>query len=289
MDRIALIGLGAMGAPMAANLLKAGFPVIVHNRTREREEPLAELGSERAPSPARAAADADIIITIVSDVPDVLEVICGPEGVLEGCRAGSLIIDMSTIGPAAARDIADSVQSSGSSFLDAPVSGGPPGAQAGTLSIMVGGSEQDVRRATPAFEAMGKRITHFGPVGSGQAAKLVNQVIGAINLCAVAEGLAFAETLGLEAPRVVEALSGGAATSWMLENLGPRMLSSDFDPGFKVGLQVKDLRLVLAEADRSGSAAVLTRVAKQMLDGAIALGHGDDGTQSVIDAVRSLA
>lgn len=288
MTRIAFVGMGAMGAPMAANLLKAGFPVTVHNRTREREEPLAAMGASRAASPAEAAAGAEIIFTCVSDVPDVKQVICGTGGVLEGAPKGALVIDTSTIGPAAAREIAQECAARGVRFLDAPVSGGVGGAQAGTLSIMVGGDARDFQEAMPALQAMGRSVAHFGPVGAGQAAKLVNQIIGAGALAAVAEGLVAAGCFGLDRDQVVQAVSQGAAGSWMLENLGPKMNSGELSGGFRVALQQKDLRLVIQAAEESGMSLALTRLVSQFFAAAEAKGHSDDGTQSIVTAFEEL-
>ena len=288
MTRIAFIGMGAMGAPMAGNLLKAGFPVTVHNRTREREEPLAALGAVRAASPAEAAAGADIVFTCVSDVPDVEEVICGPRGVLQGIGDGRLVVDLSTIGPKAARAIAARCAEAGVRFMDAPVSGGPLGAQQATLSIMAGGEATDLEEAFPALRAMGRTIVHCGPVGTGQATKLVNQIVGACTFCAVAEGLTFSNAAGLDGAKTIEAVGGGAAGSWMMTNLAPRMLAGDFEGGFKVSLQAKDLRLVLAEADEMGLPLPITRLVSQLLAWLEQNGHGQHGTQSIIAAYKAI-
>lgn len=278
-----------MGGPMAGNLLKAGFEVTVHNRTRSREEPLADLGASRAASAAEAARDADIAITIVSDVPDVKEVVCGPDGVLQGLRAGKLIVDMSTIGPKAAREISASCAQSNARFVDAPVSGGPSGAENGTLAVMAGGAREDFEEAFPLFEAMGKSVALMGPVGAGQATKLVNQVIGAVTFCGVAEGVALAEKLGIDPGKALEVIAGGAAGSWMVERLGPRMIAHDFDGGFKIDLQEKDIRLVLENADELGLPMPLTRMISQFLAAAQAEGHGQQGTQAVISVWESLS
>lgn len=288
-QRIGFVGLGAMGKGMAANLIRAGFEVTVHNRTREKEEPFAEMGAARAATPAEAAADADVVITIVSDVPDVKEVICGPEGVLGGVRSGKIVIDMSTIGPKAAGEIAESCRGAGVRFLDAPVSGGPSGAADGTMAIMVGGDEAALAEAMPVLQAMGRTIVRFGGCGAGQAAKLVNQVFCAANFAGAAEGLLLAERLGLDRQALIPALSGGAAGSWMLANLGPKMVARDFEGGFRVRLQAKDLRLVLECADELGLSSVLTRYVLQLLDSIVARGDGDWGTQSVITACEEMA
>ncbi len=288
MTRIAFIGMGAMGAPMAGNLLKAGLPVTVHNRTREREEPLAALGAARAASPAEAASGADIVFTCVSDVPDVEEVVCGPRGVLAGIAPGRLVVDMSTIGPKAARSIAERCRQAGVRFMDAPVSGGPLGAQQATLSIMAGGDAADLEEAMPALNAMGTTIVHCGPVGAGQATKLVNQIVGACTFCAVAEGLTFSRAAGLDGEKTIQAVGGGAAGSWMMTNLAPRMLSRDFEGGFKVALQAKDLRIVLAEADELGLPLPMTRMVMQLLSWLEASGHAQHGTQSIIAAYEAM-
>ena len=283
---VAVIGLGAMGAPMAANLLKAGFDVTVHNRTRNREKPLVELGARRAESPEAASRDADIVITMVSDVPDVTEVICGFDGVLNGIRADKLVIDMSTIGPKAARKIAQSCAQSNVRFMDAPVSGGPIGAQNATMAIMAGGSEQDYATARGVFGALGGIIELMGPVGAGQATKMVNQVIGAINFSAVAEGLVLCKALGINQTKAMSVIGGGAASSWMTQHLASKMIAHDFGGGFKVDLQVKDLRLALENADELGLPMPLTRVVVQFLKAAQAAGHGEQGTQSVISVLE---
>ena len=286
--KVGFIGLGAMGAPMAENLLKAGFAVTVHNRTRCKEEPLAALGARRAGSPAEAADGADCVITIVSMPADVKEVVSGPSGALKGAGQGALVIDMSTVGPAAAREVAADCAAAGCRFLDAPVSGGVWGAQQGTLSIMVGGTEEDFSAALPVFQAMGQTVIHFGPTGAGQAAKLANQIAVAGTVASVAEALVFAREMGLDLEKLIGAVSKGAGQSWALENLGPRMAARDFGGGFKVSLQEKDIRLVLQAADEAGMTPALTRLASQFFRAAEADGHGEDGTQSVITAFEKL-
>src|SRR5579885_3575831 len=241
--RIGVIGLGIMGAPMARNLLRAGHAVVVYGRTRARVAALLAAGATAAPSPAALAAEVDAVVTSLPDTPDVEAVYLGEQGVLAGARPGLLAIDTSTIAPEAARGVA---------FLDAPVSGGEQGAIAGTLAIMVGGEAEAVERARPIFAAIGRQTTHMGGPGQGQATKLVNQVIGAVTLAAVAEGIVLATRAGLDPAQVVAAVGGGAAASWMLANLGPRMQRRDFAPGFMVRLQQKDLRLALAAAARLG-------------------------------------
>ncbi|MBP7690501.1 MAG: NAD(P)-dependent oxidoreductase, partial [Anaerolineales bacterium] len=238
-DRIGFIGLGIMGRGMVRNLLKAGFPVRVWNRTAARMAELAPDGALPAASPADLAAGADLIITCVSDTPDVEAVLTGPAGVLEGVRAGALVIDMSTISPQATRQLAAQLAARGVGMLDAPVSGGSEGAAKGTLAIMVGGPAAEVARALPAFQAMGKTITHVGEHGAGQMVKLMNQILVVVNMLAVGEALLFAQAGGLDLPQALEAVKHGAAGSWMLSQRGPQVLARDWRPGFTIDLQEK--------------------------------------------------
>jgi len=287
--RVGFVGLGIMGASMARNVLKAGFPLTVYNRTRSREKPLLEAGARAGGSPAEVARASDIVLTCVSDTPDVREVVLGESGALKGAVPGTVIADMSTISPAAAREIAARCAKKGVDFLDAPVSGGDKGAREGTLSIMVGGSEEAFKRALPVFEAMGKTITRIGGSGAGQVAKLVNQVICAGNLLGCAEGLALAEASGVDPRGILAAVSQGAARSWILENLGPKMLSGDFAPGFFVRLKQKDLRLAQELGSETGASLPGTALVQQLYRGIEASGGGELGTQSLIVALRRLA
>lgn len=287
--RVGFIGLGIMGLPMARNLLRAGHTVIGYARTRAKAEALAKDGATIAGSAAEAARDVDAVITCVTDSPDVEQVVAGPGGVFEGAAPGLLLIDMSTIAPRVAQQLSAAAQSRGIDFLDAPVSGGDRGAIAGTLSIMVGGAAAAVERARPLFEAMGKQITHTGPSGSGQMTKLVNQVVGACTLAAVAEGVHLARRAGLDPEKTIAAIGGGAAASWMWSNLGPRMQADDFAPGFMVRLQQKDLRLALAAAADARTPLPLTAVVQQLLGSVEAHDGGDLGTQAIVTALRHLA
>src|SRR5437867_5733536 len=284
--RVGVIGLGIMGAPMARNLLRAGHPLTVHTRTRARAAGLLADGAAWADSPAALAAAVDAVITMLPDTPDVEAVIAGPDGVLAGARAGLLAIDMSTIDPAAARALAERASETGVALLDAPVSGGEQGAIAGTLSIMVGGAAAAFDRAGPLFAALGKRVTYMGGPGQGQMTKLVNQVVGAGTLAAVAEGVLLAAGAGLDPAAVVEAVGGGAAASWMLAEQAPRMQRRDFAPGFMVRLQQKDLRLALASAERLGVPLPLTALVQQLLAAVEARGGGDLGTQAIVTALE---
>jgi 3-hydroxyisobutyrate dehydrogenase len=284
--RIAFIGLGSMGAPMAANLLASDFDLTVHNRTRAKEEPLAEAGARRAPDP-RSAADADVVITMVKADADVEEVLLGPSGVVAGARPGTLVVDMSTIAPTSARAFADRLAQSDIHMLDAPVSGGTEGAEKGTLSIFVGGDERELDRARPVLDALGSTVTHFGPSGSGQLAKAVNQIIVGGTFLAVAEGLAFALEAGLsDGDKLISALSAGAASSWGLENRGRRIVNGEYPLGFRVSLHRKDLRIALEEASRLEIGLPASELVLRLEDALIEAGHGDLDLSALAKAVR---
>lgn len=288
-ERIGFIGLGIMGRGMAANILRAGYPLTVWNRTRERSAELEAAGARVADSPAGLAAQSDIIITCVSDTPDVQEVILGEGGVIEGVGAGSLVIDMSTISPAATQEIAAALAEVGVAMLDAPISGGSEGAAQGTLSIMVGGETEALERAMPVLETMGKRITHVGPTGSGQTVKLVNQVMVVGNCLAMCEGLMLAQAGGVDLQRALEAVSAGAAGSWMLSNRGPQILARDWRPGFTIALQQKDLRLVLEAADQLGVPVPGTGLIFQLYRTLEARELEGDGNHALVKALEALA
>ncbi|MCC5806095.1 MAG: NAD(P)-dependent oxidoreductase [Opitutales bacterium] len=251
-EPIGFIGTGIMGAGMARNLHKAGFPLTVWNRTRERTRPLAEEGIAVSES-VRALAEASaVVILCLGDTPDVEAVLFGEGGAACGDAAGKLFIDCSTISPEATKAIAARLTEHGAAFLDAPVSGGSEGAAKGTLSIMVGGAAEDVRRARPAFEAMGRTVTHVGPHGAGQMVKLVNQILVAGSMLAMGEALNFARAGGLDLETTLAAVKDGAAGSWTLSNRGPQVIAEDWRPGFTIDLQLKDLRLVRETADALG-------------------------------------
>ncbi len=286
--RIGWIGAGIMGVPMASNLLKAGHTLTIYNRTRKRTAPLVERGAAVAETPADAARDADIVISIVSDSPDVEAVYLGEHGVCDGLRPGTLCIDMSTVSPQTARDVDARIRSLGGAFLDAPVSGGKTGAEAGTLAIMVGGDAADVERARPVFEAMGKRIVHCGPVGFGQMTKLCNQIICGLNLLAVSEAIAFAKSNGLDPKVMLQAVSAGAAGSWAVDNLGSRMVSRDFAPMFMIDLQQKDLRIALSAAGGRRLPLPGTALVHQLLGANQAHGEGREGTQALVKTLERL-
>jgi 3-hydroxyisobutyrate dehydrogenase-like beta-hydroxyacid dehydrogenase len=279
--RIAVIGLGTMGAPMARHLLDAGHELVVHNRTREREAPLAKLGAARAAGPAQAAAGADAVLICVSDTPDLEQVVEGPGGVAEGLAAGGLVVDCSTVSPTASAALAARLAERGIGFVDAPVSGGSEGAERGTLTIFCGGAEADVERARPLLEAFGSRITHLGPAGAGQLAKAVNQVMIAGTYASVGEGIALAQAAGLPLPALVEALSSGAAASWVLTNRAQNMIDDRYPLGFKVALHRKDLGIAVDEAQAHGLALELTRAVAEQEDALTAAGYADEDVSAL--------
>ena len=288
-ERIGFIGLGIMGRGMVQNLLDAGFDVTVWNRTASRMEPFVEAGAKGASSPAALARECDIIITCVSDTPDVEEVIMGHDGAIHGVEAGDLVIDMSTISPQATMALAANLAEKDAYMLDAPISGGSEGAAKGTLSIMVGGDAEQVTRARPLFEAMGKAITHVGDNGAGQTVKLVNQILVVVNMLAVGEALLFAEAGGLDLKKTLEAVSAGAAGSWMLSNRGPQVIERDWRPGFTIDLQQKDLRLVLEAADALGVPTLATSTVFHLYRTLQAAGLGEEGNHALVKALERLA
>lgn len=290
-ERVGFIGLGIMGRGMAHNLLKAGFELVVWNRTASRMDDLVAAGARAAKDPAEVASQADLIITCVSDTPDVEAVIAGddPPGVLHGVRAGSLVIDMSTISPHVTRALAARLVERGAHFLDAPVSGGSEGAARGTLSIMVGGEAAAVERARPVFQAMGKTITHVGGTGDGQMVKLVNQILVVGNALAMSEALLFAQAGGLDLRKALEAVVPGAAGSWMLANRGPQILNRDWRPGFTIDLQQKDVRLVLDAADQLGVPVLVSSLVFNLYRALQHDGLGAEGNHALIKALERLA
>lgn len=287
MERVGFCGLGTMGAAMAANLRRAEFLLTVWNRTPDRATALVGLGAAAAVSPRAVAEASDVVVICVSDSPDVESVLFGPDGVAQGAGPGSLVIDCSTISPAASRDFAGRLAEQGVVMVDAPVSGGSEGAQKATLTIMVGGEEADVARARPILEAMGRSVTHMGPLGAGQATKAVNQVILCGTYLGVAEGLVLAMRNGLDPERVVEALGGGAAASWVLENRSGRMIADEYPLGFKIALHLKDVTIALAMARESGVAMPVAAMAAQIENGLVAQGYGDDDVSALARAIRS--
>ena len=284
---VAFLGLGTMGAAMAANLARGGFEVTAWNRTPGRAPELDALDVTRAATPAEAAAATDIVVICVSDTADVEAVLFGPDGLAAGARPGSLVIDCSTISPAPTRRFAEQLRAKDVAFVDAPVSGGSEGAQKATLTIFCGGAAADVERARPVLEAMGKTITHVGPTGSGQAVKAVNQVILAGTYLGVAEGIVLALKAGLDVEQVVGALSGGAAQSWVLANRSGRMIANDYPLGFKVALHRKDLGIALALAAEMGADLPVATLAADLENALIEAGHGEEDMSALAREIRS--
>ena len=279
---VGFIGLGIMGLPMARNLLKAGYQVVVYNRTSSKAQELAKEGAQAVSSPRQVAEACQAIITMVTDSPDVEAVVLGPDGALEGIQKDAVLIDMSTISPSVTRAIAEQFKEKGVHMLDAPVSGGSWGAIEGTLSIMVGGEKAIFDWCLPVFQAMGKNIVHVGVSGMGQTTKLVNQVLVVGNMNALAEAMVFAAASGANLEATIEAVKGGAAGSWQLQNLGPRLIKGDFAPGFMVRLQQKDLRLILEAAREMHLTLPATGLIHQLFASLEAYGEGDEGTQALV-------
>ena len=288
-EKIGFIGLGIMGRGMVDNLMQAGFEVTVWNRTASRMEPFVARGASAAGSPKAVAENSDIIIICVSDSPDVEAVVLGEDGVIHGASAGDLVIDMSTINPVNTVEIATQLNAKGLRMLDAPISGGSEGAANGTLSIMIGGGEADVARANACFEAMGSTITHVGEQGAGQTVKLSNQILCVVNMLAASEALLFAQAGGVNLEKMLSAVTGGAAGSWMLANRGPQVISDYWEPGFSIDLQQKDLRLVLGAADKMGVPVIATALCFNLYRTLQAQGLGGDGNHSIIKALEAMA
>lgn len=278
-----------MGAAMAANLARAGFPLTVWNRSPDRAADLLALGATEAATPRELAARSDVVVICVSDTPDVEAVLFDADGVAEGAAPGTLVVDCSTISPSATRDFGARVQKRGVAMVDAPVSGGSEGAQKATLSIMVGGDPADVERAGPILAAMGRSITHMGPIGAGQATKAVNQVILCGAYLGVAEGLVLAIKSGLDPEKVVEALSGGAAQSWVLQNRSGRMIADDYPLGFRLALHLKDVAIALNMAREVGAVLPVTGLTAQLENGLVGQGHGDEDLSALARAIRELS
>ncbi|MHB1087608.1 MAG: NAD(P)-dependent oxidoreductase [Acidimicrobiales bacterium] len=287
--RVGFAGLGTMGAFMAENLIRAGHELTVWNRTPGRAGHLTDLGAVEVATPAALGARSDIVIACVTDAPQVEEVLFAEHGLAEGLREGALFIDCSTISPTRARNFADRLARGGVAMLDAPVSGGSEGARLATLTIMVGGEADDVERARDVLASMGSTVTHLGPLGAGQWAKAINQVILAGTYLAVAEGVTLALKAGLDAERVLGALSGGAAGSWVLQNRSGRMIDDEYPIGFKLALHRKDLAIALELAHDAGAVLPVTSLAATFEDGLIAQGYGDDDNSALARSIRKLS
>jgi 3-hydroxyisobutyrate dehydrogenase len=286
---VGFVGLGIMGRPMVRNLLKAGFNVTVSSRTKASVDEAVALGAKAAASPAEAAAATEMIITMVPDSADVQAVASGAGGAFDGAHAGLIIADMSTISPSVTRALSAAAAERGCEWLDAPVSGGELGAIAGTLTIMVGGTPHAFERARPVFAGMGSRVTHIGPSGHGQTAKLCNQILAAVNLLASCEALVLGAKAGLDVVKLHEALTGGAANSWAFQHLGRKIIDRDFAPAFKVRLQQKDLRLVAETARELGVPIFAAGLVEELLRVLEADGAGDQGTQQLVTVLERLS
>jgi 3-hydroxyisobutyrate dehydrogenase len=284
-NRVAFIGLGIMGAAMAGRLLDAGLQLTVHSRTRSKAEPLLAKGATWAATPADGAGAADVVFICVTDTQDVEAVIWDQNGINSVARPDLIVVDHSTISPAATRNLSASLALKGTTLLDAPVSGGDIGARNGTLSIMVGGDEKAFAKVQPLLAHMGKTITHCGPSGSGQLTKLVNQILVSVTNLAVCEALVFAKSNGLDLQKTLAAVGGGAGASWQLANLAPRMIAGDMAPGFMVDLQRKDLRLVREATEAAHISLLAVKIAAGLFASAHRDGHGRDGTQALFNAV----
>lgn len=291
MERVGFVGTGIMGAPMARNALKAGFPVTVTNRTLTRAEPLAKDGATVVKTPREVAERSDIVVTMVPNTPHVEAAVFGPDGIAAGARDGLLLIDMSTISPTATRELAERAAKNKPPFhtLDAPVSGGEIGAIEARLSIMIGGDAADVKRATPLFEALGKTIVHIGDHGAGQACKLANQIAVAINNLGVSEALVFAASQGIDLEKTRQVIAGGAGSSWAMNNYAPKMLAGDFRAGFMIDLQQKDLRLVLDNAFADHISLPGAALVHELYNALQKDGGGREGNHALIRVIERLS
>lgn len=287
--RIGFIGTGIMGAPMALNLVKAGYPLTVHTRTKSKAQKVIDAGAAWADSCAEVAAAGDVVITCVADTPDVEKVLLGAGGVIESAREGLICVDMSTISPAATKQMGAALADKGVTLLDAPISGGEIGAVEGKLSIMMGGPEETIEQIRPIMNVMGKAATRCGPLGFGQITKLANQIMVIHTIMSIAEGLAFAEKAGLDLDKTLEVTTAGAASSFSLKVLGPKIAAGDLEPAFMVDLQQKDLRLVLEYAEQLNLPLPGVALANQLMRSLQAQNRGSDGTQALIDVIRKLA
>lgn len=287
--RVGYIGLGLMGKPMARNILRAGFPLTVHNRSRAAVDELVGEGAQAAHSPSEVAEQSDVVFTNLPDSPDVEAVALGEEGVIEGCREGMIFVDNSTIKPETARRIAAAFAERGASALDAPVSGGDVGAVAGTLAIMVGGPRSAFEAVMPVLEAIGKTITYVGESGAGQVAKACNQIMVAAQMVAMGELLLLAQKSGVDARNVISAIRGGAAQCWTLDNKPQRLFEGNRSPGFKAYMQHKDLGIVMDTARTYGVPLPATAVNHQLYEAMLQMGMRDLDNSAVIGVLEALA
>lgn len=286
---VGFIGLGIMGKPMAKNLLDAGYSVVGHNRSQEPVDDLVTAGGEAADSPQEVAERADVTVTCLPDSPVVEEIMLGEDGVIDGVSEGDVVIDCSTISPTVTVDIAEEFEENDVELLDAPISGGESGAIEGTLSIMVGGNEAVLQENMEIFEAMGETITHCGPSGAGQTTKACNQIVVSAQMVGVSEALVFAEQAGADLEAVVDAISGGAAGCWTLDNRAKDMIRGDFDPGFFADYQYKDLRIATKAGEEFGSPMPQTELAHELYKSMTQNGMGKDDNSGVMQVIEMLA
>ena len=287
--KIGYIGLGIMGKSIARNIMKAGFPVVVHNRSRQSVQELVQEGAIEAHSPEEVAQQVEIVFTNLPDSPDVEQVALGDNGILDGAHEGLIFIDNSTIKPATTRSIGEALAKKGVTMLDAPVSGGDIGAIRGTLTIMVGGSEDGLNQALPVLEAIGSTITHVGRLGDGQIAKAANQIMVAAQMVALGELLIFAQKAGADPEKVVQAIRGGAAACWSLENKPQRLFKGNREPGFKAAMMAKDLNIVTETAREYGIPVPSTAIQTQLFNAMVTMGMHDLDNSAVVGVIEKLA
>ena len=287
--KVGFIGLGIMGKPMAHNLMEAGYGLVVYNRSWAAVEELAGKGAETAGSPKEVAEACNTVITMLPDSPQVEEVVTGENGVLEGVTEGTLLVDMSTISPVVTKRLAQKAREMGASMLDAPVSGGETGAEAGTLSIMVGGSQEDFERAKPLFDVMGKTIVHVGESGTGQVVKACNQIVVALTIEAVSEALVLGSKAGASPAKVIQVLSGGLAGNKVMEAKSENFLKHEFNPGFRLELHRKDLGIALAAGREYGVPLPVTAIVDQVLEALVAKGSGGEDHSAMLMFIEDLA
>lgn len=289
MQTVGYIGLGLMGKSIARNIMKAGFPLVVHNRSRGAVDELVAEGAKAAESPVEVAKQVDVVFTNLPDSPDVELVALGPNGIIEGAHDGLIYVDNSTIKPATARLVAEKLAEKGVTALDAPVSGGDIGARNGTLTIMVGGDEDALEKVRPVFEAMGKKITYIGEAGSGQIAKAANQIMVAAQMVAMGELLVFAQKAGADPRKVIEAIKSGAAQCWALDTKPQRLFEGNRTPGFKAAMQAKDMNIVMESAYEFGVPLPASGLHAQLFNALVAQGSGDLDNSAVIEVIEKLA
>lgn len=288
-ETIGFIGLGIMGKPMAYNLMKAGYKLVITNRNSAPMDELAAKGATAVGNPQAVAEKSDVIITMLPDSPQVRAVVTGGGGVLAGAKEGTLVIDMSTISPVVTQEVAQAALAHGVRMLDAPVSGGDVGAQQGTLSIMVGGSAEDFEQAKPLLEVLGKTIVHVGGIGAGQVVKACNQIVVALTIEAVSEALVLGSKAGVDPAVILKVLSGGLAANRVMEVRGPNFLKHDFQPGFKIALHHKDLGIALASGREYGVALPVTAIVDQMLMALKLRGQGDQDHSAILTLIEDWA